>query len=78
MAALPPPQALNNLSDRQREVLEWVGDGKTIADIALVMGLKPATVEKHMRNARDALQVETTAQAVMKASLQKQLFVFGT
>jgi LuxR family transcriptional regulator len=63
------------LTDRQREVLEWVADGKTTADIALIMGLTPSTVEKHLRLAREALDVDTTAQAVMKASLQKQIFM---
>jgi len=63
------------LTKRQREALEWVGDGKTTADIALLMGLTPATVEKHLRLARETLNVETTAQAVLKASFQNQMFV---
>lgn len=63
------------LTARQREVLEWVGDGKTTADIAIIMGLTPATVEKHLRLAREALDVETTAQAVLKAAVQNQMFV---
>lgn len=44
-------------------------------DIALLMGLTPATIEKHLRLAREALNVETTAQAVLKAALQNQMFV---
>ncbi len=75
MASLPFPEALRRLSKRQREVLEWVSDGKTTQDTATILGLTAATVEKHLRNAREALQVDTTAQAVMKASLQRQLFV---
>ncbi len=63
------------LTPRQREVLEWVGDGKTTQDIATIMGLTPATVEKHLRLAREVLDVETTAQAVLKASFQNQMFV---
>lgn len=63
------------LTARQREALEWVGDGKTTQDIALLMGLTSATVEKHLRLAREALNVETTAQAVLKASFQNQMFV---
>jgi len=62
------------LTPRQREVLGWVGDGKTIQDIATIMGLTPATVEKHLRLARQALSVETTAQAVLKAAFQNQIF----
>jgi len=75
LASLPFPEALRRLSKRQREVLEWVSDGKTSQDTGTIMGLTVATVEKHLRNAREALQVDTTAQAVMKASLQRQLFV---
>lgn len=71
---LPLVTARRALTMRQREVLEWVADGKTTADIALIMGLTAATVEKHLRRAREALDVETTAQAVLKASMQKQLF----
>lgn len=63
------------LTQRQREVLGWVGDGKTVQDIAVLMGLTPATVEKHLRLARQALSVETTAQAVLKVGLQNQMFV---
>ncbi len=63
------------LTRRQREALEWVGDGKTTQDIAVLMGLTSATVEKHLRLAREALSVETTAQAVLKAAFANQMFV---
>lgn len=67
----PPGQSL---TPRQREVLEWVGDGKTTLDISTIMGVSPATIEKHLRLAREALDVETTAQAVLKASFLNQLY----
>lgn len=63
------------LTARQREVLEWVGDGKTTQDIATILNLTVPTIEKHLRLARVALDVETTTQAVLKASFQKQIFV---
>lgn len=63
------------LTPRQREVLEWVGEGKTTQDIATILGVSLATVEKHLRLARDLLDAETTAQAVLKASFQNQIFV---
>jgi LuxR family transcriptional regulator len=72
MPYVPPNRGLTK---RQREALEWVGDGKTTQDIATLMGLTPATVEKHLRLAREALAVETTAQAVLKAALHNQMFV---
>ncbi|MFC3061419.1 helix-turn-helix transcriptional regulator [Paenirhodobacter populi] len=74
ISTMPVMTARRALTDRQRQVLEWVADGKTTADIATIMGLTNATVEKHLRLAREALDVETTAQAVVKATLQKQLF----
>ncbi|SER44917.1 LuxR family transcriptional regulator [Tranquillimonas rosea] len=72
---LPYENPSRTLTDRQREVLEWVRDGKTAQDIAQIMGLTSATVEKHLRLARDTLDVDTTAQAVLKASFQNQIFV---
>lgn len=72
---LPHKGSRRALTKRQREVLEWVGDGKTTQDIATIIGLTAATVEKHLRLAREALDVETTAQAVMKASMQNQIFL---
>ena len=77
ISSLPYKTKRGSLTPRQREVLEWVADGKTAADIATIMGLTVATVEKHLRLTRDALDVETTAQAVLKASVQKQIFLAG-
>lgn len=73
--SLPYVGPARGLTKRQLEALHWVGDGKTTADIALLMGLTPATVEKHLRLAREVLNVETTAQAVLKAALHRQMFV---
>lgn len=63
------------LTKRQREVLQWVGDGKTTQDIAVLLGLTPATIEKHLRLARETLDVATTAQAVLKAAFYNQMFL---
>lgn len=65
------------LTPRQREVLGWRSAGKTVGEIATILGITPATVEKHMRLARDALGVETTPQAVLKAHVTHQLFLPG-
>ena len=77
LVALPAPVRGQPLTDRQREALEWVGTGKNLQDTAVLMGLKPVTVEKHLRLAREALNVETTAHAVLRASAQNQIFVVG-
>lgn len=75
IVTLPHQTKGRSLTNRQREALEWVGDGKTTQDIAMLMGLTAATVEKHLRLAREVLSVETTAQAVLKASFQNQMFI---
>lgn len=72
---LPMPMPNQILTPRQRETLEWVGDGKTMQDIAQIMGLTQATIEKHLRLARDTLNVDTTAQAVTKAAFQNQIYI---
>lgn len=76
LSALPYGDYGRTLTDRQREVLQLVAEGKTVADVAQILGRNPATVEKHLRLAREALDVETTAQAVMKAAVQNQFFRF--
>ncbi|QBY00591.1 LuxR family transcriptional regulator [Rhodophyticola sp. CCM32] len=75
IAQLPATGQSRMLTRRQTEVLELVADGKTIQDIALLLERNAATVEKHLRGARDTLGVETTAQAVRKASLLNQIFL---
>ena len=72
--SLPHPRARAMLSPRQREALEWVAEGKTTLDVAVLMGVSVATVEKHLRLAREALEVENTAQAVAKATMMNQIF----
>lgn len=70
-----PRRVPSSLTQRQREALEWVAEGKTTQDIALLMGVSTAMVEKHLRLAREALDVDTTAHAVAKAARLYQIFV---
>lgn len=74
MTTMPRQRPQAPLTKRQREVLQWTIAGKTISEIATILGLTGATVEKHMRLARENLGVGTTAQAVLKAHLTHQLF----
>ena len=75
MSTLPKFSPNTTLTKRQREVLEWIGAGKTTQDTAIILGLTPATVEKHLRLARESLNVDTTAQAVLKAAFLNQMFL---
>ena len=74
ITSMPQCRSSRVLTPRQREVLEWVGLGKTIQDIATIMGLTPGTIEKHLRLARRTLNVDNTPQALLKASLQNQIY----
>jgi len=74
VTTLPHTPSERALTRRQREVLEWASEGKSTQDIATILGLTTATVEKHLRLARAALGAETTAQAVLKASFFNQIF----
>lgn len=69
LLSLPVRPTRRVLTQRQAEVLGWTAEGKTAQDIATILGLSAAAVEKHLRLARDSLDVETTAQAVSKATL---------
>ncbi|WP_233587095.1 LuxR family transcriptional regulator [Pseudorhodobacter sp. E13] len=77
IASLPMRSPKRALTNRQREALEWVADGKTMQDTAILMGVSAAMVEKHLRLAREALDVETTTQAVAKATLLNVIFTRG-
>ncbi|OWU85372.1 hypothetical protein ATO6_09065 [Oceanicola sp. 22II-s10i] len=74
---LPVPSARAALTVRQRELLEWIADGKTLQDIGVITGRSVSAIEKTLRRAREALMVETTAQAVAKAAFLNQIFVRG-
>lgn len=74
LCQLPHTTRRRTLSPRQREALQWVAEGKTTQDAALLMGISPTMVEKHLRLARAALDVETSAQAVAKATLLRLIF----
>jgi LuxR family transcriptional regulator len=77
LISLPARYVRRRLTPRQREVLEWVADGKSAQDIGTLMRISAAMVEKHLRLARAALNVETTAQAVAKGTLLNLIFSRG-
>jgi DNA-binding CsgD family transcriptional regulator len=54
------------LTRREHEVLEWVGRGKTNAEIAGILWLSPSTVRKHLENAYAKLGVRTRTAAVAR------------
>jgi DNA-binding CsgD family transcriptional regulator len=55
------------LTSREREVLHWLGGGKTDRDIATILGISPRTVHKHLQRIYEKLGVETRTAAVVRA-----------
>ena len=55
------------LSLRQAACLRWIAHGKTEREVALILGLSPATVKFHLEAARTNLEATNTAHAVARA-----------
>lgn len=58
---------LIGLTQRESEILFWVAQGKTNAEIATVLTLSEKTIKKHLENIFKKLNVQTRAAAVMSA-----------
>ena len=54
------------LSVREAEVMTWVAQGKTNADIATILRLSPRTVDKHLEHIYSKLGVETRMAAAAR------------
>jgi DNA-binding CsgD family transcriptional regulator len=64
-----PPDRLRalGLSRREAEVLAWVAEGKTNAEIATILGGSVRTVDKHLQHVFAKLGVETRTAAAVRA-----------
>lgn len=61
-------QRLRSLSEREREILSLLATGMRTQGVAERIGIRPATVYTHVRNAVTKLGVETRTQAVAIAT----------
>jgi len=55
------------LTPRAAEVLLWVAQGKTNADIAIILGISESTAKKHVLEIFEKLGVETRSAATLRA-----------
>ncbi len=60
-------RSLVSLSDREREVLEWMGRGKSSGDIATILEISPETVRTYTRRIYDKLQTNDRVTATVRA-----------
>ena len=66
-APTAPPQVFPQLTDREREVLDLVAQGRANPAIAARLGLSQKTVRNHVSNILTKLQVADRAQAIVQA-----------
>ncbi len=60
-------QVFPELTDREREVLALIAEGRSNTEIAGRLVLSPKTVRNHISNIFDKLQVVDRAQAIIRA-----------
>lgn len=61
------PMPGNPISDRERQVLQLVAEGKTTKEIASLLGISVKTAESHRSNMMDKLNIHDTAGLVRYA-----------
>lgn len=54
------------LTKRQREIMDWIAEGKTSAEAAIILDISPRTVEKHLEAVFQRLGVENRIAAVRR------------
>jgi DNA-binding CsgD family transcriptional regulator len=59
-------EAVSILTKRQREIMEWIAEGKTSSEAAIILGISPRTVEKHLEAVFQRLGVENRIAAMRR------------
>ena len=59
-------EALSILTQRQREIMDWIAEGKTSGEAAIILGISPRTVEKHLEAVFQRLGVENRIAAMRR------------
>lgn len=65
----------SGLSERERETLSWVAQGKTDWEIAQLLAISERTVHYHIENAKKKMGVPTRLQAVVQAVRKLEILV---
>lgn len=64
MRSAPTERTPTRLTDREREVLGWVAQGKTTREIAAMLNIAPRTVDEHAKSAGRKLKALNRTHAV--------------
>jgi DNA-binding NarL/FixJ family response regulator len=62
-----PTEPFPDLTDRERELLALIGQGKNNSDIAEILVISPKTVRNHITSIFSKLQVADRAEAIIRA-----------
>ncbi len=62
-----PLQKSPNLTPREREVLNWIKEGKTSWEASIILSISERTVNFHIRNIKRKLNAVNRSQAIAKA-----------
>ena len=72
--AAPPDEAHEvRLTDRERDAISWVAEGKSDWEISVILGVSETTVRFHVDNARKKLGAVNRAQAVARLAAARML-----
>ena len=66
-----PASAYDLLSDREKEVLQLLAEGKTNKEVATLLNLSTHTVETHRTHIMQKLSLHNTAEIVLYAVRKK-------
>jgi len=58
---------VESLADRELEVFQWVGRGKTSKEIAALLGLGETTIETYRARIKEKLQLRSAAEMYLRA-----------
>ncbi|MGC2967903.1 LuxR family transcriptional regulator [Paraburkholderia aspalathi] len=70
LAQMSPKRAAHLLTPRQLECLTWVARGKTSAEIGEILGRSRYTVDYHIEEAMEALNIRSRTAAAVHATVQ--------
>lgn len=62
------------LSQREKEILQWTADGKTSDDVSIILGITKRTVNFHINHCLKKLDCQNKIAAAVKASLMGLLW----
>jgi LuxR family quorum sensing-dependent transcriptional regulator len=63
-----PADVYQTLTERERDALAFVAEGKSDWEISVILGIAQATAHSHVENAKRKLGAKTRAQAVARAA----------